>query len=152
MSTSFELGFGMRGELQLPASCPVASPRLVPAGNLARWQARRVHVYIDANLASRLGTGALASVANLSASHFCRAFKRTFGVSVHRYVMHRRVEKAQHLMLTTSESLSSIAISCGMSDQSHLTRWFRRVVGVPPAAWRRARFDPNAGVGHGNEA
>jgi len=142
MSTSFELGFGTRGELRLPASLPAASTRLMSPGCLALWQARRVVVHIDTNLGDRLDRATLANVANLSPSHFCRAFKRTFGVSVHRYVMHRRIERAQHLMLATSEALSSIAISCGMTDQSHLTRWFQRVVGVPPAAWRRARFEP----------
>ncbi len=53
--------------------------------------------------------------------------------------MQRRVAMAQRLMLGTSEQLSRIALSCGMSDQSHLTRWFRRIVGETPAAWRRAR-------------
>jgi AraC family transcriptional regulator len=88
-------------------------------------------------------TNTLADVVNLSPSHFCRGFKRSVGITVHRYVMQRRVEKAQQLMLTTAEALSGIALSCGMSDQSHLTRWFRRVVGETPAAWRRARYEPS---------
>ena len=122
---------------------PVAIPRpFIPAGSLAAWQARRVHLHIETNLAQRLHTHALARVVNLSPSHFCRAFKRTFGVTVHRYLMQKRVERAQHLMLNTADELSSIAVSCGMSDQSHLTRWFRRVLGETPAAWRRARFEP----------
>jgi AraC-like DNA-binding protein len=43
-------------------------------------------------------------------------------------------------MLNTSTQLSCIALSCGMSDQSHLTRWFRRVCGETPAAFRRRLF------------
>jgi AraC-like DNA-binding protein len=58
---------------------------------------------------------------------------------VHGYVMRKRVEMAQELMLSTSEPLSSIALICGLSDQSHLTRWFRRVLGQTPAFWRRMR-------------
>jgi AraC family transcriptional regulator len=122
--------------------CSTRPTPLIPRGALAAWQARRVRLYVDANLAQRLETTALADVVNLSASHFCRAFKRTFGITVHRYVMQRRVEMAQHLMRNPSADLSGIALSCGMSDQSHLTRWFRRVVGETPAAWRRARIEP----------
>jgi AraC family transcriptional regulator len=134
MSASFGLGF----QAGTYSPCP-----LQPAGCLAAWQARRVRLYIDANLMKHLDICALAQVVNLSPSYFSRAFKRTLGVTVHRYVMKRRVEKAQQLMLTTAEALSGIALSCGMSDQSHLTRWFRRIVGETPAVWRRARYEPS---------
>jgi AraC-like DNA-binding protein len=124
----------------LPAS---TNPlRLTPPGCLPAWQVRRVQHYIESNLAHRMTTVSLAQVVNLSASHFSRAFVRSFGLTVHTYVMHRRVALAQHLMLGTSDELSRIALSCGMSDQSHLTRWFRRVVGETPAAWRRVRPHP----------
>ena len=116
--------------------------RLTPPGCLPAWQVRRVHQHIESNLAQRLTTEGLARVVNLSASHFSRAFVRSFGSTVHHYVMNRRVALAQRLMLDTPEQLSRIALSCGMSDQSHLTRWFRRVVGETPAAWRRARPHP----------
>jgi AraC-like DNA-binding protein len=42
-------------------------------------------------------------------------------------------------MLTTGASLSEIALSCGMSDQSHFTRSFRRIVGETPSSWRQTR-------------
>jgi AraC-like DNA-binding protein len=115
---------------------------LTPPGCLPAWQVRRIREHIESNLAQRLTTQGLASVVNLSASHFSRAFVRSFGFTVHHYVMNRRVALAQRLMLETPEQLSRIALSCGMSDQSHLTRWFRRVVGETPAAWRRARPHP----------
>ena len=143
MSTSFVPAVRLNGGPSVLASLPAPAPlQLQPIGSLALWQARRVHLHIEAHIAQPLKVDALARVANLSSSHFCRAFKLTFGVTVHRYVLHRRIGKAQHLMLTTSEALSEIAVSCGMSDQSHLTRWFRRVVGVPPAAWRRGVSTP----------
>jgi AraC-like DNA-binding protein len=55
------------------------------------------------------------------------------------YVLRRRIELAQGLMLTTSEPLSSIAVNCGMCDQSHFTRSFHRIVGETPYTWRRTR-------------
>jgi transcriptional regulator GlxA family with amidase domain len=48
---------------------------------------------------------------------------------------------AQQLMLDTSQPLSTIAVACGMCDQSHLTRWFTRLSGESPNQWRRARTD-----------
>ncbi|MEJ0038150.1 MAG: AraC family transcriptional regulator [Gammaproteobacteria bacterium] len=121
-------------------------PFIMP-GSLAPWQVKRLRQHIEANIAQRLSIEDLARIVNLSASHFSRAFKRSFGDTVHRYVMCRRVEAAQSLMLGTAEDLSRIALTCGMSDQSHLTRWFRRVVGETPASWRRARFEPPPELG-----
>jgi AraC-like DNA-binding protein len=94
---------------------------------------------VEANLFRRIPIRDLAQLLDLSASHFCRAFKCTFGVSPRDYVLRRRIEVAQGLMLTTSEPLSSIALRCGMCDQAHFTRSFHRVVGETPYVWRRTR-------------
>ena len=108
-------------------------------GVLPAWQARRIVAHVEANLCRRIPIRELASLLSLSASHFCRAFKCTFGVSPRDYVLRRRIEVAQGLMLATSEPLSSIAVRCGMCDQPHFTRSFRRLVGETPYTWRRSR-------------
>lgn len=108
-------------------------------GGLAPWQVRRVTEYIEANLASTIRLQDLARVARLSHSHFCRAFKESVGHPAHAYVMRRRVQRAQGLMLGTVDSLSQIAAQCGMADQAHFCKLFRRLVGESPNAWRRAR-------------
>jgi AraC family transcriptional regulator len=113
--------------------------RHVARGGLPAWQARRVFAHVEANLCRRIPIQELARLLSLSASHFCRAFKSTFGVSPRDYVLRRRIEVAQGLMLTTSEPLSSIAVRCGMCDQPHFTRSFHRVVGETPYTWRRTR-------------
>lgn len=111
----------------------------VARGGLPAWQARRVFAHVEANLCRRIPIRELARLLSLSASHFCRAFKCTFGVSPRDYVLRRRIEVAQGLMLATSEPLSSIAVRCGMCDQPHFTRSFHRIVGETPYAWRRTR-------------
>jgi len=111
----------------------------IPRGGLAHWQVRRVAAYVDANLAGRLSIIKLAKSLNLSTSHFSRAFKCTVGLSPHAWVLRRRMEVAQGLLLTTSAKLSDVAIMCGMTDQSHLTRRFRRTFGETPRVWRRSR-------------
>jgi AraC family transcriptional regulator len=111
----------------------------VVRGGLPTWQTRRIIAHVEANLSRRIPIQELARLLNLSASHFCRAFKCTFGASPREYVLHRRIEVAQGLMLTTSESLSAIAVLCGMCDQPHFTRSFHRIVGQTPYLWRRTR-------------
>jgi transcriptional regulator GlxA family with amidase domain len=98
-----------------------------------------VIAYIEANLPETIRVRELAELVGLSVSHFCRAFKRTFGASPRTYVLRRRIELAQGLMLTTYEPLSAIALRCGMCDQAHFTRSFHRIVGETPWSWRRAR-------------
>jgi AraC-like DNA-binding protein len=108
-------------------------------GGLPAWQARRISAHVEGNISARIHVKHLARLVGLSASHFCRAFKCSFGISPRDYVLRRRIEVAQALMLTTPAPLSAIAVSCGMCDQQHFTRCFGRIVGESPSTWRRAR-------------
>ena len=107
--------------------------------SLAPWQINRVASFIDSNLASTIRIRDLAAVTRLSASYFSRAFRSVIGEPPYAYVMRRRVERAQEIMLRTDMPLSQIALDCGLADQAHFTRLFRRVVGVSPGAWRRLK-------------
>lgn len=118
---------------------PVANQEQ-PRGGLSPWQVRKVLCHIEAQLDRTLRNEDLAALVRLNPSHFCRAFRNSFGESPHGYVIRRRVERAQGLMLSTDASLTDIALDCGLADQSHLTRLFRRIVGESPRAWRRARL------------
>jgi AraC family transcriptional regulator len=106
---------------------------------LLGWQIRRVRDYVDEHLSSRILVSHLSAIVQRSEAHFARSFKKTFGVSPHAYVLRRRVEKASHLMLVSDDSLSDIALACGMTDQAHLCKIFRQMTGQTPAAWRRER-------------
>jgi transcriptional regulator GlxA family with amidase domain len=122
-------------------------PRLpsVPSG-LAPWQERKVQRYIDENLESTVTVGDLAATVSLSPGYFSRAFKRSFGAPPHAYINKMRVDRARSLMLTTTESLSQIALACGLSDAAHLCRRFRQVTGTPPGAWRRKHMSESQSV------
>jgi AraC family transcriptional regulator len=113
--------------------------RQILRGGFAAWQSRRLVANVDANLAGRIVIKDLAASLDISVGHFCRAFKHTFGMPARIWIRQRRIELAQGLMLTTVASLSEIALSCGMSDQSHFTRSFRRIVGETPSSWRQTR-------------
>src|SRR5258708_20215317 len=110
-------------------------PGEIPRGGFAAWQSRRVAAHVDANLAGKIVIKDLAASLNISVGHFCRAFKRTFGMPARIWIRHRRIELAQGLMLTTGASLSEIPLNCGMTDQSHFTRSFRPIFAAPPSPW-----------------
>jgi AraC family transcriptional regulator len=118
---------------------PPADPR---SGGLAPWKIRRLRDYIDQHLSRSVSVAELSAIAGLSTTHFSRAFGRSFGQAPHVYVVHRRLDKARHMMLTTDTPLSELAVACGFSDQAHFCKLFRRHTGRTPAAWRRECRDP----------
>jgi AraC family transcriptional regulator len=123
---------------EAPSIEDVVEPRA--RSGLAPWQIRKVRTHIAENLGTTLSISDLAALVRLSRFHFSRAFKDTFGDTPHQYVLRRRIEHAQGLMLSTKTALAEIALECGLVDQPHLGRSFRRIVGETPAAWRRARM------------
>lgn len=139
-----------RGYIAEAAALLAAGREEVPAAGarvLAPWQIRRVMAHVDAHLGETIPVGSLASLTRLSTSHFSRAFKGSFGTSPHRYVMDRRIQAAQKMMLESDENLAQIALACGLSDQAHFSRAFQRVIGSSPHAWRRHnRPDPDQDV------
>jgi transcriptional regulator GlxA family with amidase domain len=112
----------------------------VPGPRLTAWQRRRVLDQIENNLAKPLRNRDLAALVGYSEFHFIVAFRNALGVPPHEYLIRRRIEHAQRLMVSSDLPLCQIAAECGLADQSHLSRLFRRVVGDTPAAWRRNRF------------
>ena len=104
---------------------------------LSDWQIKKITRHIDRNLATSLKISALADLVQLSASHFSRNFKVSFGESPYAYVLSRRIELAKHLIRDTEEPLSQIAQACGMSDQAHLCKVFKRLAGTTPQGWRQ---------------
>jgi AraC family transcriptional regulator len=109
----------------------------VSRGKLPRWQRRRLVTYIEENLDRPITSENLTALTGTSAGHFFRTFKATFGQAPFAYIASRRIVRAQQMLLRTSLPLSQIALDCGLCDQSHLTRLFRRFVGMTPSAWRR---------------
>jgi AraC family transcriptional regulator len=121
-------------------------------GGLAPWQVDRVIAHVDAHMASTIQAKDLAALINMSKGQFFRAFKVSVGMPPLQYIARRRIERARELMKTTSEPLCQIAIACGLYDQSHFCRVFRRLVGQSPRAWRQANArgpSPLRSVGQG---
>jgi AraC-like DNA-binding protein len=118
-----------------------------PGTGLATWQQRRAaHMLVD-RIDEDVPLAAVAEACGLSEGHFARAFRQSFGLPPHRWLLRERIHRAAHLMSTTDTPIDQIALACGFVDQSHLSRVFSRIMLMPPGAWRRARrSDASTGI------
>jgi AraC family transcriptional regulator len=105
-------------------------------GGLTPSQERAVREFVGENLSESLSLSDLASVVGLSRFHFARRFRVAVGTSPHDFVMKQRVERARTMLERTDSPLLEVASSCGFSDQSHMTREFKKRTGVTPGRYR----------------
>ncbi len=108
---------------------PYAKPCTGPA-----LRARR---YIDDHLAENVSLADLASVAGCDPFRLIRAFRASFDIPPHAWQLQARVRRAQDL-LRSGRTAAYVAAEVGFADQSHFTRVFRRIVGMPPGTYARA--------------
>ncbi|MGY8660985.1 AraC family transcriptional regulator [Bradyrhizobium sp. UFLA05-109] len=80
---------------------------------------------------------ALASDAGLSRFHFCRAFKKSTGLSPQAWLRQRRLEQAMNMLRDTDDSIVSIAAALGYSSQTAFAAAFRKLTAETPSGWRR---------------
>ena len=85
-----------------------------------------------------LSLKALANESGYSRVHFVRMFRAATGYSPHSYLLNLRLERARELLKNQSMSLIDIALDCGFSSHSHMSRLFHKSVGVTPSAYRRS--------------
>jgi AraC-like DNA-binding protein len=120
------------------ASGPVADP--VPARR-APAAVRDVRDLLHERLADPPALAELAAMTGLSQFALLRAFRAATGLPPHAYLNQLRVRQAR-LLLDGGVQAADVAVQVGFADQAHLTRHFKRVVGVPPAAYQRERLQP----------
>jgi AraC family transcriptional regulator len=122
--------------LRCHSSVALSDPAL--NGRMAGARLRRVLAHIEDNLEKDLSLSDIASVAQLSLSHFKSSFREAMGLPVHQYVIRRRVEHAKKLLREGKLSISQVALEAGFAHQSHLARHLRRLAGVSPRTMRRS--------------
>jgi AraC family transcriptional regulator len=101
-------------------------------GRLPREKLVRAVEYIQDQLDTDLTVSGIAQAVGMSPDHFTRVFKESTGQSPYQYVVDARVRKARELLTTGNFTISEVARHVGFADQSHLTRNFKRVFGLPP--------------------
>lgn len=111
-----------------------------PKGSgLAKWRLKRTIDYIEARLGETIKLTDMADAAGLTRMHFAAQFKASTGLRPHEYLLRRRIERAQEMLLVAGLSVVDIAFSVGFQTQSHFTSTFARFVGETPYAWRVAQ-------------
>ena len=96
----------------------------------------RVRDYLEEHFAKAITLTELSALSGVSPFHLSRQFRARYGLPPYMYLELVRVERARD-MLQRGEPISRIAFATGFSDQSHLTRRFKRVVGVPPGQYAK---------------
>ena len=97
----------------------------------------RVRDYLQENLARSITMRELAAIASMSRFQLTRRFQRRYGLPVHGYLRHLRLEEAKR-RLARGQEIAAVAADLGFVDQSHFHRRFRRSYGMTPGQWRRA--------------
>ena len=120
----------------------VLEPEAVHTGMAAvpeGWTYKVLYVAPDllAEWADRVSLAELSTVAGLSRFELVRRFRADTGMPPHAFQIDLRIGRARR-MLAAGEAPAAVAASCGFADQAHLTRTFRRSVGVTPARFARA--------------
>lgn len=96
--------------------------------------------YIHANLAGNVRLDDIAGAARMSVFHFSRTFRKATGTGPHRYLLQARIDRVKALLASGNRSLAAIADETGFSDQSHMSKVFKRFTGVSPKAFRSGRM------------
>jgi AraC-like DNA-binding protein len=118
----------------------IGRPRLDQyQGGLSGVQLRRTLEYIDAFLDLDLTGNRIAGAAGLSKYHFGKAFRQSTGMTLHGYVLARRMRRSQELLAKSDLPLAAVAEAAGFSNQSHFTSVFSTRMGIPPSSYRQTR-------------
>ena len=99
---------------------------------------QRVRCYLEENYAQNIALAQLTSIAGLSPFHLLRLFRDQVGLPPHAYQIQTRIIHAKHL-LAMGLSCVDTAMAVGFADQSHFTKHFKRIVGVPPGQYSTVR-------------
>lgn len=126
-------------ETHLVARYHGAAVRTAAGGGLSEQQLRHAQELLVAGMDGTVLIGDIAAACNVSRSYFIRAFRQATGATPYQWLLARRVEQARALLVRSGLTLADVAIQCGFSDQSHMTRTFVRLTGSTPGAWRRGR-------------
>ena len=109
----------------------------LPREALAPATVKRVIEKIENSLADKIRIEELAEMVGLSRSHFSRAFQATIGQSPQEFLIQRRLCEARNLLADTEQAISDIALTSGFSSQSHMTKAFKKHLGITPKQYRR---------------
>src|SRR4051812_10100640 len=116
--------------------CDIEDAHAAPV-TISPHKLRLAKAYIQENLSDDLSVEGIARAVGMSAFHFAHAFRAATGVPPHRYVVHRRIERAKALLRNPALSLTDIAQRVGYSSASHFSVSFRKIARLTPSDFRK---------------
>ncbi len=105
-----------------------------PAARSDNALAVRLQELLDAHVVEGISLATAATMLGAHPTHLVRSFRRTVGIPPHRYLTGRRVDRARSLLLAGRRP-AEVAVEVGFHDQAHLTRHFKRMLGVTPGVF-----------------
>lgn len=115
---------------------------------LNRNQLRKAMDFVHDQLSNDINLQLISREVGLSPFHFLRSFKETTGMTPHEYVTKTRLEAARSMLLKGQFSLCEIASKTGFCDQSHLSRSFKKLYGMPPLKYSRNHTRASTFIAH----
>jgi transcriptional regulator GlxA family with amidase domain len=103
---------------------------------------KEVVEFIDRHYAKPLTVAELANRARLSPFHFIRTFRAATGLTPHQYVRERRLDRARHLLSTTTMPVTEVCQAVGFTSLGSFSTLFRRSTGKSPVAYRASERRP----------
>jgi AraC family transcriptional regulator len=123
----------------LASASRVSTSERSRGSRLAPWRLKRAIDYVEARLDGPVSLADIAFSVGLTRMHFAAQFRAATGLRPHEYLLRRRIERAQEMLVGTGMSLVDVALSVGFQTQAHFTSVFKRYAGQPPRAWRESR-------------
>ena len=115
--------------VRLAVDCPPA-----PRFGREDYHVKSIRDYLHAHYLENVSLAQLSSITNLSSYHLLRVFRNETGLPPYEYQNQLRIGHAKKL-LREGKAIAQVALESGYVDQSHLTRHFKRVVGVTPGKY-----------------
>jgi AraC family transcriptional regulator len=106
---------------------------------LSKRQLQQVNDFIDRHIDRDVALVELAAIVQMSPSYFSSLFKQSTGLAPHQYAIRYKIDRAKKMLVQNDMSIAEVAYTLGFTHQSHLSRHFKRLVGVTPKVFVKSQ-------------
>lgn len=96
--------------------------------------------YIERNITEKLTNSKIAGEANMATNSFSRLFKEKMNITLHNFIVKRKISRACKLLLNSDMTIQEISDSLSFSDRHHFSRVFKKLIGITPFLYKSGKF------------
>tara|TARA_B100000780_G_scaffold278475_1_gene252113 strand:+ start:9002 stop:9901 length:900 start_codon:yes stop_codon:yes gene_type:complete len=96
--------------------------------------------YVENHVQDNPSNSDLACIANMATNSFSRLFKQKMNLTLHAFIMKRKIAHSCDLFSHTNKSIDDVAYTMGFSDRFHFSRVFKSITGTTPAIYKSGKF------------